>query len=283
LTHPLPPQLAVLWSITDAVLVADTHTSLVWRCMSATHPGPVIVKALKPTGLWEAKGFDFLDWREGSGAVRLLARDGDCGLMEDGGAIQLKHLHDSGGDAAANPVIIDVVRRLHTASSKPVPASLITMREHFAALYAVASDPPDPALAEPLRWAANLLDQLIATAETIIALHGDIHHENIVSADGSDWRAIDPQGLMGDPAYDVANVFGNPLGSVDLVLRSERINTLATTFAESLGLSKTRVLGFATVHAAVSVCWHLRDGHDLARVSETQERFKLLLALRNLI
>lgn len=269
------------WKLTNPSLIADTNSSLVYRC-DAPDGSRLILKNLKPTGLREAKGFDYLDWRDGCGAVRLLARQGNCGLLQDGGSMRLKDLHDKNGDAAANAVILNVVKRLHAPGNKPVPASLISMREHFAALYAVAGSTPDDTLAEPLRWAVDLLEELLTSQMVAIPLHGDIHHENIVSHDGSHWLAIDPQGLVGDPAYEVANVFGNPLNAQSLVLNADRAKALISTFGAGLDLPEARILGFAAVHAAVSVCWSLRGGSDLETDAHMRERFDLLLLLRGL-
>jgi len=124
---------------------------------------------------------------------------------------------------------------------------------------------------------------LIATQSVTRPLHGDIHHENIVSADNQNWKAIYPQGLIGDPAYDVANVFGNPLNSSDLVLNIDRIKTLVDVFSEGLCVSADRILGFAAAHAGVSVCWSMRDGGILESDAETNERFQLLRLLRTMI
>jgi streptomycin 6-kinase len=138
-------------------------------------------------------------------------------------------------------------------------------------------------LGENLRWAANLADHLVATQSATRPLHGDIHHENIVSSDRQHWKAIDPQGLIGEPAYDVANVFGNPLNSRDLVLNVGRINALATFFADGLQAPPERIVKFAAAHAGVSVCWSMRGGGTLESDADMNECFELLRLLRTMI
>ena len=64
-------------------------------------------------------------------------------------------------------------------------------------------------------------------------LHGDLHHENIMHGPRG-WLAIDPKGVLGDPAFDAANWFYNPLNRMDLCLNPERIAFMAESFAGAL-------------------------------------------------
>ena len=95
-------------------------------------------------------------------------------------------------------------------------------------------------------------------------LHGDLHHGNILSSDGRGWLAIDPKGLLGEPAYDLANVFLNPVGMMEVIQDPSRIDRLADRFARNLGYERRRLLRFAYVHAALSACWTLAEGGDPA-------------------
>jgi hypothetical protein len=59
----------------------------------------------------------------------------------------------------------------------------------------------------------TLIEQLIETQPRQVALHGDLHHENILQGpDG--WKLIDPKGLTGDPAFEAAAFIRNPLSWV---------------------------------------------------------------------
>ncbi|MEN9895660.1 MAG: hypothetical protein RIR97_1512, partial [Pseudomonadota bacterium] len=83
--------------------------------------------------------------------------------------------------------------------------------------------------------------------------------------------------------YDVANVFGNPLNSRDLVLNVGRINALATFFADGLQAPPERIVKFAAAHAGVSVCWSMRGGGTLESDADMNECFELLRLLRTMI
>ena len=46
-----------------------------------------------------------------------------------------------------------------------------------------------------------MIDELVRKQPDVL-IHGDLHHRNILSADREPWLAVDPKGLIGDPAYD---------------------------------------------------------------------------------
>lgn len=49
----------------------------------------------------------------------------------------------------------------------------------------------------------QLKNSLLASTQQAIFLHGDLHHDNII-AHGETWLAIDPQGIIGEAAFDYA-------------------------------------------------------------------------------
>src|SRR5438067_1309862 len=52
---------------------------------------------------------------------------------------------------------------------------------------------------------------LLATQVAPVLLHGDLHHENILAAARQPWLAIDPKGVVGEPAYEAGALLRNPL------------------------------------------------------------------------
>jgi streptomycin 6-kinase len=51
---------------------------------------------------------------------------------------------------------------------------------------------------------------LLAAPQDVCALHGDLHHGNVLDFKERGWLAIDPKGLIGDRGFDFANIFCNP-------------------------------------------------------------------------
>ncbi|KAJ0338741.1 hypothetical protein COL154_014244, partial [Colletotrichum chrysophilum] len=176
-------------------MIAETFSSRIWK-VALADGSPAIVKALK---LFddvedELRGAHFLAWRRGDGAVRLLGRDGRKMLIEYAGTRHLTDVIESEGDDAATEIAAEVMSRLHSASPHPVPDGLQPLRDRFAALFARASgereDERQPFYIEAARLADGLLDNQAGTR----ALHGDLHHDNILQSPRG-WLAIDPKAV----------------------------------------------------------------------------------------
>lgn len=117
--------------------------------------------------------------------------------------------------------------------------------------------------------AEALFRELIATSADDVVLHGDLHHMNVLHA-GDEWRAIDPHGWIGDPAFEAAALLANPRGLVeegdarfmdgrDLARRSGR---RAAIYAEVAGLDVDRVRAWGLVGCVIAELWML-ESHDL--------------------
>jgi streptomycin 6-kinase len=65
----------------------------------------------------------------------------------------------------------------------------------------------DKALVEK---AESLYRELTIPSNSDVVLHGDLHHDNILSC-GGDWKVIDPHGYRGDPVFEIAPMIYNPL------------------------------------------------------------------------
>ena len=252
------------WGAHDPQLVADTVTSRVYRVLMDAG-GTAIVKDLKPIADAETRGADYLRCQDGRGCVRLLASDGGRLMLEDAGDRPLRELLDRNGDAVATAVMAEVVSQLHRSTEAP-PDGLLPLEEHLASLFAAADadrDWPGSSFVA----AADLARRLLDAGHTPRSLHGDLHHDNVFEATRG-WLAIDPKGLLGDPAYDVANVFYNPLDRDDLRLDPARIGQMAHTFAGVLDRQPAEVLGWAIVDITLSAAWHTEDGRPALVASD---------------
>lgn len=278
----IPLRLRERWAIATAVAIADTRSSLVYRVERDDAPA-AIVKILKPDGMNELPGMAFLEWREGNGAIRLLDRDQNACLIEDAGGLLLRDFQRQFGDYKATDVILDVLHKLHAGSASPPAVELIPLRKHFTSLFAKAGRQIDPAFAEILRWTATLAEDILGNQTDVKPLHGDLHHDNIIGGGARGWLAIDPQGLIGDPAYDVANVFGNPLGAPGDILDLSRIATLTARFSEAISCSETKILHYAAAHAGLSICWSMENKQSAEADENIAERLAFAKIVRRML
>jgi streptomycin 6-kinase len=104
--------------------------------------------------------------------------------------------------------------------------------------------------------AAELFEHLIATSQTPVLLHGDLHQDNVLSSDRSAWLAIDPKGIAAEPAYETAAMIRNPyekmrhIDNLEPIL-TRRINILS----EELQLDATRIHQWCLAQTVLSAVW----------------------------
>ncbi len=248
------------WALTEMADVADGPTSRVLRARSGGHD--VAVKLLKPYGADEIHGAELMVWYGGLGSAEILDIADGTILMEwlDGAPLADMVRGDHDRDAEAAGVLCDVVGELHRRRPQPVP--LLTPLDRWLE---PLRDTDFGFLGEAhgalARRTQPLLRDLLATTTDTLPLHGDFHHDNVVHGRRG-WLVIDPKGLIGDPHYELANVFRNPYGAGELAARPERIGMLADMFSARLGLDRRRLLQWAAVHAAISAVWDHAAGQD---------------------
>lgn len=214
---------------------------------------------------------------DGIGAARLLDADAERGFLLLERLWPGTPLAEMEDDAAATAIAAEVMRQLW----RPVPAehpfphvrqwarSLYTLRERFAGTTGPL----------PERWvdmAVRLYDELLASAAAPVVLHADLHHWNILAAERAPWLALDPKGVIGEPAYEVGAWLRNPIPRI--AQRPDAARVLARRvdqFADLLGFDRQRVIGWGIAQVVLSACWDIEEslfGWDgWIRVAETLE------------
>ena len=108
-----------------------------------------------------------------------------------------------------------------------------------------------------LQKARKLARKLLKTAGPDVFLHGDLHHDNILQ-NGNDWLAIDPKGVTGEPAYEVAAFIRNPMPDLLNIHNTvEIIQNRITSFANFLDIPAKRIIDWCFVQAVLVWFWAL--------------------------
>jgi streptomycin 6-kinase len=111
--------------------------------------------------------------------------------------------------------------------------------------------------------AETLAAELLASQATPVLLHGDLHHGNILAAMRQPWLAIDPKGVIGEPAYEVGALLRNPLPDLLRLPHPERIMAdRIAILSEHLELDRVRLRNWGLVQAVLSAWWSIEDGAD---------------------
>ncbi len=236
------------WGLTGLTLVTETPSSRIFRA-----DGGLCLKLVKPEGQEEMGGVPLLRWWGGDGAVPLRDAARDAMLLDWLPGAPLGDAVRAAGDGESIAGLARLIARLQAPRPGPMPD--LEPLEHRAG--------PLLALTEGLPGrAARLCRRLLDTSPAPVPLHGDLHHDNVIVGPDGTWTVIDPKGVSGDPAYDGANLFANPVGRRDLALDPARIDRMASGVAAGLGQDRTRILGWATVHAALGTLWRASEGQE---------------------
>jgi streptomycin 6-kinase len=252
----------IRWSLTKATPMAETPTSWIFR-VEQNGRNFAVLKILKPgKGDGEQRGGGLMNWYAGEGAATIFDRHGGTLFMEWLDGIPLGDAVRQGRDEEATIALATVVSLLHRPRAAPLP-ELLPLRDHFAPLFATNIRAWPYTARDLFARAAGVALTLFDRPNAQVPLHGDLHHDNIISS-ARGWLAIDPRALLGDPAYEVANALNNPVGADELVKDPRRIATMSELLAQRLGFARKRILGWAAAHAALSACWSLEDEQPIA-------------------
>jgi len=251
----------IRWSLTKSSLVSESASSWIYR-VEQNGRNAAALKILKPEAAEETgRGARLMNWYGGEGAATVFDIHDDTVFMEwlDGGT--LGDPVRAGRDEEGTVAICTVIANLHRPRPD-APQDLLPLRERFRALFDTDVRQWPHTARDLYARSAGVALKIFDKPAASIPLHGDLHHDNILSSPRG-WLAIDPKGLIGDPAYEVANVFRNPYPAQKLVADPQRIAALADAFAARLGFDRKRMLGYAAAHSALSACWALQAGKPI--------------------
>jgi streptomycin 6-kinase len=267
----------IRWSLSRATQIADTPASIVYK-VEQNGQQPAALKILKPVaGEEEKRGAAMLSWYSGDGAVTVFDVADEAIFMEWLDGPTLGEPARNGRDDEATEAFGHVVQLLHKPRDT-TPEGLIPLRQRFQSLFDADSRIWPPTARDLYARSVGIALALFDRPSVAMPLRGDLHHDNILSS-ARGWLAIDPKGLLGDPAYDVANAFLNPVDVTKLAASATRIAHLADSFSGRLGFNRKRVIAWACAHAALSACQELEAGRP---ITLTLAVLPLLLAAHDL-
>ncbi|WP_353809010.1 aminoglycoside phosphotransferase family protein [Agromyces sp. SYSU T00194] len=241
------------WRLAADGLPIETRTSRLLPVR--TEDGRVAMLKLSRTDE-ERRGAHVLAAWGGVGAAAVLRIEDEALLLVRAtGGRNLVTMVESGRDEAATRALCATAARLHGASAAVRDAAgerLVPLSRWFRDLTAQA-DTLGPFHRRGAALAAELLDR----QRDVVALHGDLHHGNVLDFGAAGWLAIDPKGLLGDRAFEYCNVFCNP--GLVVPLARGRLEATLKVVADASGLRPRRILRWVVAWCALSSTWFTLD------------------------
>ena len=197
----------------------------------------------------------------GQGAAQLLELDPDRGAMllerlEPGAPLTTVRDEEEATSIAAG-VLRQLWRRVPPRHPFPSVSDWARGFDRLRRDFGGGTGPMPAALVEKAE--ALVADLLASQAESVL-LHGDLHHQNVLAARREPWLAIDPKGVVGEPAYDTAVLLHNPTELLDAPRPGKVLERRVDLLSEELGLDRERVLNWGIAQAVLAAFWGLEDG-----------------------
>jgi streptomycin 6-kinase len=246
------------WNLRD--VVPYTHLTYNYVLSGMMRDTPIVLKLRCDHKALE-KEVAALHAFAGYGCVNVIAHNNNLGavLLEQvipGNSLVALFPHD---DATATRIASGLIRTLHQAPI-PSPGMFPTLEQVLPTF-----DKRPAPLAPFIPHAQRLRHQLLQTQSDRVLLHGDFHHDNILSSRDGAWRVIDPEGIIGDPVYDLGIFIRNPLKPLVSIADTKGVvfNRISD-FADFLGYERQCIYDWTYLQTVSSAYWSIEDGLDVA-------------------
>jgi streptomycin 6-kinase len=255
----LVQELTQQWNLDEIVPFKNLSYNFVARAIRLPDHLKVILKIGADPAEIEAEALS-LKVYNGKGCARLFSHDLQKGafLMEEiSPGFSLKSSFPQNDEFAVSTAS-HVMNILHTHSQRF--KSFPTLEKWLEPILEESSPIPTRDLSKARKITENLLN----TQSEKVLLHGDLHHDNLLYKNSGDWIAIDPKGVIGERAYEIATFIRNPWPDVLYypemrLLLSQRF----ILFARLLDIDVVRLKEWSYVHCLLSAHWSTHNQQEV--------------------
>ncbi|WP_170759449.1 aminoglycoside phosphotransferase family protein [Ruegeria lacuscaerulensis] len=250
----VPLEFPERWGLTILAPVAETGLARLWKVQIADGTLAALKLYRKPDRGNEAPAAQLLTRWQDRGAVEIFAEEGKAVLMEWLDGPSLGDIARNGDADKACRSLADTARLLHT-EPRVNPTGLRDLNTVFAPLFTCSFSPGCTAsLRQDMTRATDLARSLLDSQDVLSALHGDLHHDNVIQTQNG-LKVIDAKGYVGDPAFELANALRHPKGMPDFVRRPEQLDRCIALYSEAMDVQPKRLAQWAAAKCALSILW----------------------------
>lgn len=256
----MDPHLLDEFNVRSPELITETDIAHIWR-VKRSDQSPAVLKVYKGNDMLnEAAGVVYLQNCNGVGAAKVFQSSKNAFLMEYLDGPTLGDLSRGGDDRKAAHILVETAQRLRQVQFDQSYA-WPKLSDWISELNNLTRS----ALWTDQNWkcieqSRHLAQKLISNQTDVAVLHGDLHHDNIMSGPQG-YCAIDAKGVVGDRAYELANAVSNPIGVEELMIRPDRIAFLLNLWSEAFEIDRLRFLEWIIAQRGMSISW---SGNNIA-------------------
>jgi len=251
-------QVAGEWSLKVGKPFANLSYHYVAECICEDGSQAVLKIGFPGESLEFSNEVKALQLYNGAGAVRLFRfSESSCAMLlekltpgESLGEMCLKD--DAGAVRIATGILKKIVRKA------PAVDGGFHLLENWIGGFRKAENTEFPAGA--IGKARDYFSKLTGDGQQKFLLHGDFHHENILSAAREPFLVIDPKGLIGWTGYDIGVFLNNHrnwlAGRPDL---TKKLDGAVAQFAETFEIPERSLKEWAFIQMVLSAWWTFEE------------------------
>jgi streptomycin 6-kinase len=260
-TDPRLSRAAARWGLRLAAPYPEVYPgNLVYRC-SLRDGTPAVVKIEPERGGADEflTGIDALLLYDGRGMVRVLE------VERDERAVLLERVLP--GDPLWRTPVDEALKAVASVMAElrkvpPERSSFPNVRAYHRAWpdHVRLYGGPGPIDADLFEMSERLFLELCDSSSEPVVLHGDLHYGNVLTSDREGWSAIDPKGVIGEPCYEVGDLFRNRVD--ELYDASDPVRSMrrrVEAVADLTGFDRERIRLWALSQAVLSEIWSAEE------------------------
>ncbi len=250
-------ELAGNWSLKIEKPFPNLSYNFVAPCVRADGSGAVLKIALPLNNPGIYNEAAFLQLADGKGAVKLLNLDKNYRAILLEKLAPGKHLKEvcRTDDAEAVEITIRIMREIRR--EPPEHSEFRRLEDWFKGFERAETTIFDKSFASK---AHGFFEELNSASKQKFLIHGDLHHENILSAQREEFLAIDPKGIIGDIGYEISVFLNNhALWLVGESNLQKKLGETVRKFSEAFEIAPKDLCRWAFAQMVLSAWWTFED------------------------